>query len=512
MAVEITPEQPFIIYGAGILGRIFLENLRAQGLQVKCFLDRRADALSDIDGIPVQPLEASAFSQEQRRWIVVLAVSDYFSHETLALELFSVGFQNIVYKRDVIGNEYRHAVNALYDRIFNGESILGTVLTTPKPELPQARLEDRAFASEQHGMIIARVPITLLYRSPSLTWKYSPERLAFGNASAQMVGGWTREDHPFFLSNIQCELFQALLRGTDFDSEKFSCHNLELRGHFYGVDEEFSSQLMSQYLKHFRKMSLALSLDPDFFLRHPISVKWHESGYFFILDGNTRAAFLFAMGIGFVPCEMPAEDYHAWLNRGYLRPVIQYLNEYSITSLPTPVPHPYFYDFFDSAEGIIGSSLECILSYLGTQRVQFSGLSAVDLCAGVGFIAQGLARAGMQVTVLEADMYLAGLLPLMNRLLHCERNIRIVHGDWQAAKIDLHDIVVRVVNYGLPVSFSEQSFATLGRLTGRYLFCELDEYDDIENLLACSDFDKCTVLRVVFKFGRHQRLVAFSRG
>lgn len=511
VAVEITQEQPFIIYGAGILGRIFLENLRAQGLQVEYFLDRRADVLSDIDGIPVVSLEGGAFSQEQRHWIVVLAVSDYFLHETLALELFRAGFQNIVYKKDVIGNECRYSVNNLYDRLFNGESIQGNVLVTPKPKLPQARLEDRAFVNEQNGMVIARLPMTLLYRSPSLTWTYSPERLAFGKDSTQMLEGWTQEDHPFFLSNIQCELFQALRRGTAFDSEALSCHNLELRRHFYGVDETFARQLVGQYLKHFQKMSLALSLDADFFLRHPLSVKWHENGYFFILDGNTRAAFLFAMGIGYVPCAMPVEDYHAWLNAGQLGAVIQYLNEYNVSSLSTPVPHPYLYDFSDGTEGISGSSLEIILNYLGAQHLKFSGLSAVDLCAGAGFIAQGLARAGMQVTALETDICLASLMPLMNRLLHCERNVRSVQGDWQACEIEPHDIVVRVVNDGSSTSLGKRLFATLGRLARRYLFCELDACDDIEEFLVCSDFERYAVLKETFKFDRHQRLVVFSR-
>ncbi len=55
-----TQTAPTMIYGAGLMGRAILAKCRADGVAPRCFIDAKARAINQVDGIPVLTLEDAA--------------------------------------------------------------------------------------------------------------------------------------------------------------------------------------------------------------------------------------------------------------------------------------------------------------------------------------------------------------------------------------------------------------------------------------------------------------------
>lgn len=509
MALEVDANQSFIIYGAGMLGRIMQANLLNQGMQVDCFLDQRAETIGNVGNIPVHTPDDPQLSNLQKRLPVILAVSDYFAHETLAEMLCRYGFTLLIFKRDLIGGEQRHAVNALYDRLFEGGRLAGMHVERYLPRIRET-MPFQAPLSEENGAITAYLPISLLFRSPRRAWSYSPERHVLHDTSPDPTAHWTLEDYPFYLNDPLCELFDSLRTGRGLQMAPVARHNMKLRERVFSVDNVLAGEMAARYVSHFQHMTKAFSLDPAFFVRHPAQVKWHERGYFFILDGNTRLAFLFSQGLTHVPCRMSAEDYWQWLKAPGLTEVTDYLQAHADVQVPTPIPHADFYPLPSQHENARRTALEAILDFLIDQDVALSRMRFADLRTGAGHFAQGLRRLGIEMTALEPDSVLFGLLQRLNVLLKCA-DIHSVEADWRTRELSLHDGVLLIDCVASPDPLSVKEIKQLDEMTASYLFYESFGFEEAEHVLAHSSFDTYRLLNESVRFGTVRYLVVFAR-
>lgn len=74
------------IYGAGYGGKILLKALQEQGIEVKCFYDKNADTISEVDGVPVKMLEQCNPDEE------LMLISFFKSYVTIIPELLLRGY------------------------------------------------------------------------------------------------------------------------------------------------------------------------------------------------------------------------------------------------------------------------------------------------------------------------------------------------------------------------------------------------------------------------------------
>lgn len=510
MALEIEAGQSFIIYGAGMLGRIMQANLLEQGMRVECFLDRCAGPMREVEGIPVFTPSDPQLSSVQKKHPVILAVSDYFAHEALAETLVKHGFTLLILKRDLIGGEQRHAVNALYDHIFEGMSLTGMHIETYRPATAQ-RLPHQIPLREENGSITAYVPVSLLFRSPTRAWKHSPERRVLRDTSPEPSQHWTLEDYPFYLNDTLCTLFESLRDGRGVQIAAVARHNLQLRARILQTDSVQAGEMAARYVDHFQHMTRALSLDPGFFSRHPVQIRWHEHGYFYILDGNTRLAFLYTQGHTHVPCRMRIEDYRQWLEAPGLGDVHDHLQTHADLRVPTPIPHADFYSLPVLHESARRTAFESVLAFLVAERCTLSGKRFVDLRAGAGHFAQGFHRLGAEVTALEPDTAMFGLLRRLNVSLRCAE-IHALEADWRRSVLPGYDCVVLIDCVAPSQRLSEGDIQQLDKATGRYLFYEACGSDEVESIRAHSTFDDYRVLHEAVRFGAVRYLIVFMRG
>jgi hypothetical protein len=510
MAFEIERGLSFIVYGAGILGRIIQANLLGQGMRVACFLDRRAGVINAVEGTPVYAPEDPALSSELKAQPVIVAISDYFAHEVLAQMLFSNGFSQLIFKKDIIGGEHLHAVNALYDRLFDGVDVSGTCLELPVPQAAWAIANDQAFLHEQQGEVTAYLPMSLLFRSPERAWRYSPERHVLRDTSPEPAVHWTPHDYPFYLQDTLCRLFEAMQLGRDLNMAPTAQRNLSLKARVFAVDESVAGETAVRYVNHFQQMTRAMSVDPAFFVRHPAQVKWHEDGYFFILDGNTRLAFLFARGLTHAPCRMSADDYQHWVNQPAVSEVAAYLGAHKLAQVPTPIPHASFYHLPAMGESVRRTVLESVFEFLAERGQDFSGMRIADLRAGIGHFAQGFSRGGANVTALEPDAILFGLLQRLNTLLRCPDMLSMAV-DWRDTVLPRHDCVLLIDCVSPGGALSEDDIRRLDNLTADCLFYEVGSLGEAEEVLARSSFDTYRVLCESVRFGAVRYLVVFTR-
>lgn len=510
MAVEIEPGQSFIIYGTGMLGRIIHANLLGQGMRVDCFLDRRAAAIGNVNGVPVYVPDDPALPLALKAQPVILAVSDYFAHEVLAQMLFSNGFSQLIFKKDVIGSEHRYTVNALYDQLFDGADVAGVSVEFVTPQAPWATSSDQAFIHEQQGLVIAYLPMSLLFRSPERAWRHSPERHVLRDTSPEPTVHWTLHDYPFYLKDALCQLFEAMQQGHGLNLAPTAQRNLKLKARVFAVNEAVADETVARYVSQFQQMTRALSLDPAFFLRHPVQVKWHEDGYFFILDGNTRLAFLFARGLTHVPCRMSAQDYRSWINQAAVSDVSDYLGRQMLSELPTPIPHACFYHLPAMNESVRRTALESVLGFLAYRKQDISTMRIADLRVGIGHFSQGLRRMGATVTALEPDAILFGLFQRLNGLLHSS-GIHSLAADWRDAALSRHDSVLLIDCVAPAGRLSEDDVRRLDDITADCLFYEAGSLGEADEVLTHSSFGTYRLLCESVRFGVVRYLVVFTR-
>ncbi len=87
-----------ILYGAGSVGRDVHALLHRHGVEVRCFLDRRAEPSAALDGIPVfRPEEAALTAEERRRLPVVISIFNRDADvPVIARNLAQLGYGRII--------------------------------------------------------------------------------------------------------------------------------------------------------------------------------------------------------------------------------------------------------------------------------------------------------------------------------------------------------------------------------------------------------------------------------
>jgi hypothetical protein len=381
----------------------------------------------------------------------------------------------------------------------NGGDILDEVIPGEDDDFASV-FTDHSLAREDCNSVVARIPIELIYylRSPKSIENQFRERKLL--------------DYPVWTRCSLINVFEGLAGHRRIDFSEYIEEQLLVNSFF---DDRVSSdhshhshkRMLNTDLNVYKNMSRAFDLDRGFFLRHPTPVEW-ANGRFGITDGWHRTLFQMSRGIRFIPCRLSKADYETWLNRPVLSKALEYFRANNIRSLPTPVPHGYFYYVGADFEDTYRTRLERIGRYIYENDIIIKGKTVLDFKAGVGHFAQSFFRTGARVYALEPDKKYAEILKLFNELLYCD-GIDIKNSPAEIGNVC--DISL-LIDFTRPVrSMDKDEMSLIDRMTGRLFFYETTDGGFTNTLRAGSSFKYGEILTETLKFGEKHYLYAFRK-
>lgn len=213
------------------------------------------------------------------------------------------------------------------------------------------------------------------------------------------------------------DLFTFFMQGQRFP--KLYCawyqYLYSSRGLRSGYTDE---ELIEKRFQEFKQMQHELNKGMEFFTAAPAVAKWNPKGYFNLLDGHHRTAFLYYSGLTRIPVQITRKDYELWCNKEKAEVVMNIAVKQGRNEFYQPILNPYFFRITPYREDFAKSRLHHLLETFHPK--QFVGKSVIDIGANLGYMGQAFYRMGAEVTLLEPDPVHCELLQKINELLYSE--------------------------------------------------------------------------------------------
>lgn len=389
---SLNKESKIVIYGAATSGKIVYDILKKNGMDIIAFIDKRADELNELYGKRVVQSIENIDNIHKAECIVIIAVKNVFEHSKIAGNLVDNGIRNIIYKPYSVltgnGSAEERKISECYDSLLNNE--IAKLFDIPETNsIINYKCSDMAFVNELGEWIWAKAPVCLIY----------------ANKAAAKSSIWA--DIPVLAMFPHIELFQTFLcnnveNGIENYIE-FCCEAAENTGEIK-ITERWKQNVVSNRLDVFQNMDTAYELDKDFFIRNAPQAEWNEAGYFNLLGGKHRAAFLAAKGDRYVVLKIKKNDYEKWINHAKISDLERMLNYgFRGETQKGIIEHPYFYRYPFDGEIFVYNMWMQICSFLAHYTFSqkhnfiFTNMSAMVSFEDKGYIARNLSRIGIKV-------------------------------------------------------------------------------------------------------------------
>lgn len=335
----------YVIYGAGGNCRRIQKLFRSAGICMDAIIDRRAEEIKELDGTPVFTLEQlSGVDRIKEDRVVILSVKNVFMHVDLVRTLLEKGYKNIIYKPlpvlrgecDAEWDSIDCAYQAIVEEGHIYELVGKKIACSRRDHL--VYLKDELIMKESADEILCRIPIELVRN-------YDREdafgRLPMGafypliNIYQYMYG--------YITSDKWEEIRQDFLLYCSDWVERSGSH----------FSESLKESLLDSRIDVFDEMRKKEYIDPDFFIRSAVTVRWDLQCFYLTASGRNRVSFLAAEGKRFIPARMRKEDYVCWVNYSIFEEIKTYLERMHVDRLFTDVPHPMLISYATETTGYV---------------------------------------------------------------------------------------------------------------------------------------------------------------
>lgn len=454
----------FILYGVSDVAFRFQRYLQQQGKVVKAYFDRRAKELGDIGSIPVYELGTEPFLESQKsNCIVILCFQDALQHEQVVKQLHKNGYKKVLYLpmgSDGLKNNYTLLRNLFMD-FSHGEVIeWNNIPEYEEKENTELKCES-AVIRKSESYITFRCPYPLLFCG-------TPELNGEINRKLNNID-WVQK---YANKNIICldyyfELFEYLSLGIG------SCNTyIKAHGANRNITEFISNrkQLLTQY-------AMEIARGSDFFDNSPIEVVWNKKGYFNIVDGHHRAAFLIIHEMYYLPVITRISDYDTYFQSNILKKInIDFVR----TRINCPILHPSFFDVRNDNEPILFYYYRIIFQYFFNNRLNMD--SILDASLYDMFFAREFKRMGCGFVAALNNVQNKNAI-IFNKLLHSD-------------DISLIDVEERKQVFDCIILSSELNFTKskkndiqwINQICNSTLILECDNSNAVSIILKNSDF------------------------
>ncbi len=325
----------YVIYGAGGNCYHLIAKLEKAGKKVVAVIDKRADSLNDIQGVPVYTIEQMQ-AMEMRDMVIILSIKNVFIHTEIAESLISAGFHKIIYKPlpvlQGVHDEDWDSIDRAYEVLLEQDTF-SEELEVSLSNIKKMRVwQNRLLIDNQEQEVTCWLPIERLYN-------YNRENDLF--AQLPMAAYYPLIQLYNFLLGNRCELTWQEVQ------EDYLLYSAEW---VYKRELEFTEDLKRSQIESrvqvFYEMQQNAEIDQEFFVRNAAAVKMDSEGkYYLASSGRNRVAFLIAKGYRYIPVKMEKEDYERLIAEEVYKKVLDYLQGNSIKRLFSVVPHPILREY-----------------------------------------------------------------------------------------------------------------------------------------------------------------------
>lgn len=323
-----TRETPLYLYGAASIGKIVFE--KNPFLNIRGFLDARAEEIKEFKGLPVYTIEQAREQIAEEDAVIMLSVKNVFEHEDIAAELCSAGFDKLVYKSRAVlegkGTEDEEALSEIWDSMISGCYTGSTKRRMCFRDIIKFSFEDQAIIKSGNGEVLAYIPVELIYTN-NRNDKWS---------DLNIQGYYPHMYFFYFLENHKNGQFEDYMRFVEEGARE--------QGDIKITDAWKENVLRNRTLVY-ENMRFNLDVDPDFFRRNAATAVWNEKGYFNLTSGKHRCAFLVSQGYRYIALKIAAEDYNKYLAFEDVDSVCEEIKREKLRWTKKHIYHPWFYRF-----------------------------------------------------------------------------------------------------------------------------------------------------------------------
>lgn len=330
---SIDQSMEYVIYGAGGNCHHMIRLLKAANYIVKAVIDKRAEFVCNVEGVPVYTLEdLSSRDTDKEMSVVIVSVKNVFEHINIARDLLDYGYRNLVYKplpslKGEHDQEW-NAINKVYD------------IMVETRKLPDE--------NENH-LYVSRKNHLLTFRDELLVEQQENRVLCW--LPMELICNYNRDDAygllPMAAYYPLLDLYQYLL-GINLMQ---SWNEIKTNLYLYSMDwvdrekvdftESLKQSMVHSRISIFYEMQKKADIDKDFFARNAVSVKLLTASKFYLTtSGRNRVTFLIAKGYRFIPVYMSQSDYQKWFHKAKYEEFEKFLEQKRIVKLFSIIPHP----------------------------------------------------------------------------------------------------------------------------------------------------------------------------
>lgn len=307
------------IYGASYIGSVTGRALMNRGIQIKGYIDQRAEEIRACNGLPVYSIpEFQTVATSDA--VIFVAVKNVYYHKEIAKTLHQCGYERIIYKSDHAINGSMAAQEEILDQAYECIYKTGGI---PEFEIPTVNpgnglvWKDNPILRESDEFVTIDVPMEQLYTGITADpWKDVLILALLPHIRMFQYFDGQRKEMPFDYISL-CE--EGARKEKIKITHGWKKYVLENRFHIY-------EQMRWRY-EH----------EPDYFIDQAPLVSWNERGYFNLLTGKHRICFLAAMNRTSAPVKIKKD---VWKDRSLTSETaeIKHLLEKN-TDQKFPIPH-----------------------------------------------------------------------------------------------------------------------------------------------------------------------------
>ncbi|MCM1258665.1 MAG: hypothetical protein NC307_12525 [Roseburia sp.] len=279
-------------------------SMLAEGYKIIGFIDKRAYDVRKIVSC-WSPEEFFRIHRNNQDIVIVFLLQNGLQHEKIAENFIEEGYKKILFLPSDMETEAKRKMYGIYNAFLEGEykNLCGI------PEANEVLREStvcRQISNVGEKWITCFVPVELLF-------SYGENQL-YGNENIRFCIPY-RELYDYLYGKSE-----TCFRYLDY------------------MEKNNGEEFLRDRRKLFLSFEYERNLGMDYFVETAAFVKWNDKGYFNIIDGHHRAAYLAYRGYVQIPVRMEKKDFSSWENGE------QVAERNDLSDLPCPIPLPRFWN------------------------------------------------------------------------------------------------------------------------------------------------------------------------
>lgn len=515
MTFSINKKSILFIYGISDIGIKIYNKMLEAGFNVNGFLDKRGDEFSDIlignKKVPVYVINNKVISSlNKKNIIIIMAIRNPFVQNKVVELLNEKKYEKIIFLPVIIDkdNIWIDMMRKVYLSLESNVIKKSDLKNIPYSKLVKesSKFIDYSLISITREFCIVNVPIALIYMSKQSFYE------DLNNNNYRLNRRHNYCDKNIVALDMFYDMFNFFENGRgniDLYLKKIqeTCPDL-----FLQKESDIKQQKwLDDRNSCFCLLSEAFNVENDFFIKSAIPAAWNEKGYFNLLDGHHRAAFLYFKGFNNIALKILKSDYDKWINNKVAKKCIAYMKKNNFKSLSTPIHHPYFVKMRADREVYGKTILATLQEHIGLNDI--SELTFLDVNPSIGYFSQNISRYGAKVIALQEFQENYKFMCLLN-LLSYQKNVFTINQsllDYNPKKV--FDCTLSFGMFADDQNKNLEILKKINYITKNILIWETSAYiqDEIKFIRENSQFKYYKSLRKTFKNKQICELGIFSK-